>query len=81
MDGRSSSQLRRLIRASWERSLAAGVAPDQNGAPLRLVGSELEEARALSPFAPAAGLIQSVLATLDSRPARRPQCANFIPEP
>ena len=60
-----SSHVRELVLNSWRRSLAAGVAPDQVGAPLRLTGSELEEARARSPLAPVIDVIRSTVSSLD----------------
>ncbi|MGO9974701.1 MAG: GAF domain-containing protein [Solirubrobacteraceae bacterium] len=63
--GRTGAEMRKLILASWERSLAAGVAPDQTGAPVLLTEGELEGARERSPLAPAVGLIQSSLSILD----------------
>ena len=61
----SSSDVRKLVRDSWRRSLAAGVAPDQGGAPVRLTPAELECARELSPLGPTIGLIHSELSSLD----------------
>jgi hypothetical protein len=61
----SSPDVRELVRESWRRSLAAGVYPDQDGAPIRLTPSEVEEARARSPLGPAIGVIHSKLSTLD----------------
>ena len=51
-DPTGSRDVRDLVRNSWRRSLAAGVAPDQGGAPVRLTSSELEQARKDSPLAP-----------------------------
>jgi hypothetical protein len=61
----SSSDVRELVLSSWRRSLAAGVAPDQGGAPMRLTPGEVDEARARSPLGPAIGVIQSKLSSLD----------------
>jgi hypothetical protein len=61
----SSSDVRELVRSSWRRSLAAGVAADQAGAPLRLTASDLGEARQNSPLAPVIGVIYSRLSSLD----------------
>jgi hypothetical protein len=61
----SSSDVRELVRDSWRRSLAAGVAPDQGGAPLRLSAGELERAQERSPLGPAIGVIHSKLSSLD----------------
>ena len=56
---------RGVVLDSWRRSLAAGVAPDQRGAPVRLTAGELEEARERSPLAPAIEVIHSTLSSLD----------------
>ena len=64
-DQAPSSDVRELVRDSWRRSLAAGVAPDQGGAPLRLTPSELVRAQDHSPLAPAIGAIHSHLSRLD----------------
>jgi GAF domain len=61
----SSSDIRELVRDSWRRSLAAGVAPDQGGAPVLLTPAELEGARERSPLSPAIGVIHSKLSSLD----------------
>lgn len=61
----SSTEIRTLVRDSWHRSLAAGVAPDQGGAPLRMTPAELERARQRSPLEPAIGVIHSKLSSLD----------------
>ena len=61
-----SSDVRELVRDSWRRSLAAGVAPDQGGAPVRLTSAELERAREASPLRLAIGVIQSKLSSLDT---------------
>jgi hypothetical protein len=61
----SSSDVRELVRDSWRRSLAAGVAPEQGGAPLRLMASDLERARERSRLGPAIGAIHSKLSSLD----------------
>ncbi len=61
----SSRDVRDLVRDSWRRSRAAGVAPDQGGAPVRLTPSELERARERSPLKPAIGAIHSELSSLD----------------
>jgi len=64
-DGRGSTRLRKLVRDSWQRSLDAGVAPDQAGAPVGLTSDELEEAREGSPLAPAVGAVRDLLSNLD----------------
>jgi len=64
-DEASSADMRGLVRESWRRSVAAGVTPDQGGAPLRLTPSEVEEARARSPLGPTIGVMQSRLSSLD----------------
>lgn len=51
--GASPRDVRGLVFESWKRSLAAGVAPDAVGAPVRLAGDALEGARERSPLAPA----------------------------
>lgn len=61
----SSSDVRKLVRDSWARSLAAGVAPDQGGAPVRLTPTDLERARERSPLRPAIGVIHAKLSSLD----------------
>jgi hypothetical protein len=60
-----SSRPRELVLSSWRRSLAAGVAPGQSGAPIRLTGARLEEARDRSRLKPAVSTIRSTLSTLD----------------
>ena len=62
----SSGHLREVVRNSWRRSLAAGIAPDQGGAPVRLTPTELEHAQERSPLAPAIGVIHSKLSSLDT---------------
>src|SRR5947208_1437857 len=61
----SSPALRDLVRESWRRSLAAGVTPDQSGAPIQLTPSEVDEARARSPLGPTIGVMRSKLSGLD----------------
>ena len=61
----SLRDVRELVRESWRRSLAAGVRPDQGGAPVRLTASELERARERSPLGPVIGIIHSKLSSLD----------------
>ncbi len=61
----SCGQLRELVLDSWQRCLAAGVAPDQAGAPVRLSTDELEAARERSPLAPAIGAIHLTLSSFD----------------
>lgn len=61
----SSADVRELVRNSWRRSLAAGVAPDQDGAPLRLRAGELEHARERSRLEPAIGVMYSKLSSLN----------------
>ena len=60
-----SSDVRDVVRDSWRRSLAAGIAPDQGGAPVRLTPTDLERARERSPLGPAIGAIHSKLSSLD----------------
>ena len=60
-----SSDVRDLVRDSWRRSRAAGVAPDQGAAPVRLTPSELERAQERSPLGPAIAVIHSKLSSLD----------------
>jgi hypothetical protein len=62
----SSSDVRELVRTSWRRSLAAGVVPDQGGAPIRLTPGELEHVRERSPLGPAIQAIHSKLSSLDT---------------
>jgi hypothetical protein len=62
----SSRDVRELVRESWRRSLAAGVSPDQGGAPLKLTSSELECAQERSPLGPVIGVIHSKLSSLDA---------------
>jgi len=57
--------VRELVRASWKRSLAAGVAADQVGAPVRFTGDELVAARERCPLAPVVSVIRSELSGLD----------------
>lgn len=64
-DGQTAGAVRRIVADSWGRSLAAGVAPDGPGAPLRLSGDELERARERSPLAPAVTSILETLSGLD----------------
>lgn len=61
----SSRDVRELVRESWRRSTAAGVTPEQGGAPLRLTPSELECARERSPLGHVIGIIHSKLSSLD----------------
>ena len=61
-----SWQVRELVSDSWRRSLAAGVAPDQVGAPVRLTSAELEDARERSPLAPAIDVIHAALSGIDA---------------
>jgi len=63
--GRTAAQVRELVAESWQRSLDAGVARDQAGAPLRLTSDDLERAREHSPLAPAVGAIHGILSSLD----------------
>jgi GAF domain len=63
--GASSIDVRDLVRHSWQRSLASGVAPDQGGAPLRMTPNELERAQERSPLGPAIEVIHSKLSSLD----------------
>jgi hypothetical protein len=67
LSGGSSStrRVRDLVVSSWRRSLAAGVAPDQSGAPVRLTAEELEEARGRSQLACAVHAIRATLAGLN----------------
>jgi GAF domain len=59
-------QVREVVLNSWKRSLAAGVAPDQAGAPLRLTSEQLSEARERSPLAHAVDVIEATLSELDA---------------
>ncbi|MFC4057112.1 GAF domain-containing protein [Planomonospora corallina] len=52
---------RRLISASWRRSLAAGVDPDAAGAPAALAREELRDARSAHPLAALLPLITGTL--------------------
>jgi hypothetical protein len=61
----SSSDVRKLVRDSWRRSVAAGVVPDQGGAPVRLTPADLERARERSRLGPEIGVIRSRLSSLD----------------
>jgi hypothetical protein len=61
----SSRDVRELVRESWRRSLAAGVKPDQGGAPVRLTPNELKRAQESSPLEPVIGIIHSKLSSLD----------------
>jgi hypothetical protein len=61
--GSDSGDVRRVVAESWKRSLAAGVAPEADGAPLVYEHEQLEAARERSPVAPA---IEILLATLSS---------------
>jgi hypothetical protein len=61
----SLTDVRELVRSSWRRSVLAGVAPDQGGAPTRLAPSEVEGARARSPLGSAIDVIHSTLSSLD----------------
>jgi GAF domain len=63
--GTAPRDVRALVLESWKRSLAAGVAPDAPGAPVRLIGDELELARERSPLAPVVGVIHSTLSSLN----------------
>lgn len=58
-------QLREVVLDSWQRCLAAGVVPDQGGAPVTLSCAELEQARERSPLAPAIGAIHLTLSSFD----------------
>jgi len=60
-----SSQLRELVLQSWERSLAAGVAPDQVRAPVRVTPDALDQAKEGSPLWPVIGAIYAMLSSLD----------------
>jgi hypothetical protein len=62
----SSRDVRDLVRESWRRSLAAGVKPDQGGAPVRLTPSELARAQERSPLGSVIGIIHSKLSSLDA---------------
>lgn len=64
-DPAASPELRDVVRRSWERSLAAGVAPDQPTAPNRLTADEVEAARNDSALAPAIGAVHATLSSLD----------------
>jgi len=58
--------VRELVADSWRRSLAAGVAPEADGAPVVLTDEELENARARSRLAPAIEAILDTLSSLDA---------------
>lgn len=58
--------VRPVVAASWRRSLAAGVAPDASGAPLRMSEAELDDARARSMLRPAVIAILEKLSSLDT---------------
>jgi hypothetical protein len=60
------SEMRDLVVESWRRSLAAGVAPEALGAPMRLEPDALEAARTGSPLALAIDAILHSLSGLDS---------------
>jgi hypothetical protein len=60
-----SRGIRDLVAESWQRSLAAGVAPEAPGAPVVLDGDELLAARARSPLAPVIDQILAGLSSLD----------------
>jgi hypothetical protein len=62
----SPPDVRKLVRESWRRSVAAGVSPDQEGAPLRLTQSEVEEARERSPLGGTIEVMHSKLSDLDA---------------
>jgi hypothetical protein len=64
-DAATSIAMRELVRSSWRRSIAAGVAPDQGGAPLRMTPSELAHAKERSPLRPAIAVIHSKLSGFD----------------
>ena len=57
--------VRELVRNSWRRSIAAGVAPDQGGAPLRMTPNELAGAQERSPLRPAIEVVRSKLSSFD----------------
>lgn len=59
--------VRELVADSWQRSLAAGVAPEAPGAPIALDENELAQARERSPLAPAVEPILSTLSNLDGQ--------------
>ena len=61
----ASPGVRELVRASWRRSLAAGVTPEQGGPTVRLTPSELESAQQRSPLVSVIGIIHSKLSSLD----------------
>ncbi|MGA2926651.1 MAG: GAF domain-containing protein [Solirubrobacteraceae bacterium] len=63
--GPHASNVRELVLRSWERSIVAGVAPDQSGAPVALTADELHAARERSPLAPVVGVIHATLSGLD----------------
>jgi len=58
--------VRELVADSWRRSLAAGVAPEADGAPVVLTDDELEKARERSALAPAIEAILETLSSLDA---------------
>lgn len=63
--GAAPSDVRALVIASWQRSLAAGVSPEAAGAPLPLNDDELAQARARSRLAPAVEAILQTLGAMD----------------
>lgn len=64
-DGAAPAEIRKLVAASWRRSLVAGVRPEAPGPPLRLEGDELQFARSRSPLGPAIDVILQTLGSLD----------------
>ena len=58
--------VRELVADSWKRSLAAGVAPEADGAPVVLTDDQLENARERSPLARAVEAILDTLSGLDA---------------
>jgi hypothetical protein len=65
VNGGADPDVRNLVAESWRRSLAAGVGPDADGAPLVLREDELEGARESSPLAQAVTAIADVLGDLE----------------
>jgi hypothetical protein len=59
--GQSAVAVRRVVGASWRRSLRARVDPDASGAPIDLVDSALAAYRATHPLARALPLLRDVL--------------------
>ncbi len=63
--GRAARGMRELVLASWRRSLAAGVSPDDQGPEVVFAEDELRERRERSPLAGAIDAIFEALSCLD----------------